>query len=387
MDSLKLADFLFDRIHETIDYKEYIAEVNIGYEYSETYGNKYIRISYSILCNEIFDGLTYNKQQTLFQKPPNYTFSLSTNRGRERYDEKKRLLRIIEFRHLYESLASYAVIQFERYLNPETSIKIKGIDLWPEANYAEKYLLTDLGGKYKSVMHSDFELDVAQFLNLHQLADKSRRIYAREKKLFSITDIEINKLFGLKLCSIRFILLSCDVPIKIKGAKTIDEIHIHIGKFVEALEKEIKSEYGHNKLIYKELFIYIYDNYLLSEKIKNINYQQSEFLEHFIIQKGDILQLKDMRIVIVDSVLFVQQNVINIRYAILKNNLQAGERTRIIGTGDILYILKGHDFLEYTNTIQVKHLSLLEKWMSKRKMKLKYRPFELDRTKVDHREK
>jgi hypothetical protein len=139
MDSLKLAPFIFDMVKELIDYKQYINGVDISYQHAKTYSNEYIRLSYTVLPNESYKSLSYRERQVLFQKTPHYTFSLSTNR--ERSDEKKTLLRILEFKHMYESLTAYVILQLESHLNAGASIKVKGIELWPEANYAEKYLL------------------------------------------------------------------------------------------------------------------------------------------------------------------------------------------------------------------------------------------------------
>ncbi len=382
MDSLKLADFLFARIQETIDYKQYIEEVKISYFHTETYGNEYIRVSYTVLGNKSFDELDYNDKEGMFRKTSDYTFSLSTNKGNFKYSEKKKLLRFIEFRHIYESLASYAVLQLEKHLHQGTPIKVKGIDLWPEANYAEKYLLSGLHGRYDKIMHSDFELDVSQWSRPHQLAKKSRKICRKEK--FNITNIEINNLFGLELYTIRSILLNNEIPTKIKGVKTIDEIRIHSAKLVEALKKEMNSdEYvrTYHLAVYKRMIDHLYDNYLIAEKIKIINGQQSEFLNHFIIQPGDILQLNDMRIVMTNSISIDSRNEIKVQYAILKNNLDPGQRRRIIGIGDILYILKNQDFSEFTSKNFIKHLSFFNRWMSKRKVKLNFVPFEPDLTK------
>jgi hypothetical protein len=125
----------------------------------------------------------------------------------------------------------------------------------------------------------------------------------------------------------------------------------------------------------------LYSAYLPHEKIKITQQQQSAYLKHFIIQQGDILQLKDLRIVMANAVQFDQKNVVNIEYIILKNGLQPGRRTKTIEIGNILYILQGPSFLEFMNQTPVKHLSVLNKWMTKRKVKFNYIPFAPDLTK------
>ena len=376
-----MAKFLLPRVQETIDYKQYIEEINIGFEYKETYGNTYIQVSYTIFVNEVFENLAYNEKESLFNQTPDYNFSLSTNQSR--YDKKREMLRILEFRHIYESLASYAVLQFEKHLDPAIAIKVKGIDMWPEVNYAEKYLSEDLQITKRNDTYFNFEVDVSQWSRLHQLAIKSRKIYAKEKQQFNITDIEINQSFSLELSSIRYLLLKNEVPVKIRGTKTIDKIRIHTAKLVLALKKEINDErgYQYHDNEYKRLITYLYNRYLPAERIEIVKHQQSEYLKHFVIQQGDILQLKNMRVVVANVVSMDQGNAINVEYGILKTNLQLGERTRVIGTNDILFVLKKHLFLEFMGQTLVKHLSLLEKWMLKRKIKLDFTPFKPDLTK------
>lgn len=383
MDSFKLSDFLFTRVQETIDYKQCIEEVSIGYFHTENYGNEYIRVSYEVAVNENYEKMPLDEQKEMFLKARDYTFSLSTHKENFQYSKKKKLLRFIEFRHIYESLASYAVLQLERHLKPGTPIKAEGIDLWPEANYVEKYILSGLYERYNQIMHSDFKWDTSQWDRLHQLAKKSVKIYRKEKEKFNITDIELNDLFDLKLDTIRSTLLHNEIPIKIKGIKTIDEIFIHSARLVKVLKKEINNnEYVQTyKLpIYKRMITYLYDNYLTSEKERIINYQQSNFLMHFIIQPGDILQLNDMRIVMANSISIDARNKIKVEYVILKNNLDPGQRTRAIGFENILYLLRKDDFSEFVNKNSIKHQSSLNRWMSKRKMKLNFTPFLPDLT-------
>lgn len=381
MSSLKLAEFLFSRIQETIDYKQYIAEVSIDFEHDETYGNDYIRISYVVDVNERFESLTSNEKQFLFQQTPKYIFPLSTNQSRS--DNINKMLRILEFRHIYESLASYAVLQFETYLDAATTIKVQGIDMWPEANYVKKYLSSALRTANRSGAYFDFEQNVSHWDGLHQLAAASRKIYTKEKKQFSITDIEINQLFKMELYSIHNLVLRYAIPIKVKGTQTIDEISIHTSKLVVALKQKMNGEdsYRYNNETYRRLIAYLYNTFLMAEKIQIINHQQSAYLKHFIIQQGDILQLKDARIVIVNMVSIDLKNEINVEYAILKTDLKPGERTRVIGTSDILFVLKRSFFQEFIDQTLVKHLSILDKWMLKRKTKFNFIPFTPDLTK------
>lgn len=379
MNSIYFSNFLFERVLETINHGQYIKEVSINYGLNKSFGNEYIRVNYNVVVNEDFRKLPLSIQQTMFSRRPHYIFPLSTYAELGRRNKKKRPLQIIEFKHIYETLSAYAILQFENALNPGASIKIKGIDLWPEANYAEKYLHRSLYSKYRN--DRDFEYDVSQWHRLHQLANECKEIYDKNKAYFNITDSKINDLFGLGLNDIRFLLLHYEIPIKIKGLKTIEKIHIYTPKLVEALKKEIKDRYFfRNKNTYRSLITYLYDNYLAHEKTRIIEIQKSAFLKHFIIQKGDIIQLNDGRIVVANSTEIDSRNAITIEYLILKVNLQVSKRKRKVSSDNITYVLSEADFIEYKNYTSSQRLSLLSKWMSKRKRKVDSIAFEPDLT-------
>ncbi len=381
MNSLDFSNFLFEKVQETINYNQYIKEIFIDYELTESFGNEYIRVTYNVGVNDDFYNLSQNVKKTMFIGKPSYIFTLFTYAESGSRDEKRKLLRITEFKHIYESLAIYVILQLENTLNPETSIKVKALDLCPEVTYAEKYLNNALYLKYGNPATGFFADDVLQWDRLHTLAIRCKKVYADEKAYFSITDAKINSLSGLSLDDIRFLLIRHEIPIKIKGIKTIDKVYVHTLKLVEALKKDIKDEYfSWNKILYKELITYLYNNHLDSEKLKIIGRQKTEFLQQFIIQKGDILQLKDGRIVVANSIGIDLQNAVIIEYSILKVNLQISSRKRKIFSTDVAYVLNEADFLEYRTYTPSKRISLLNKWMSKRKKKVDFIKFEPDLT-------
>ncbi|RXK82921.1 hypothetical protein [Filimonas effusa] len=379
MDSAELAAFLFQQIEETIGFKQYVSTVNISYDHGNTYGNEYIQVIYRVTGNDQFEQLPFNERNSMFQMASTYVFTLATNR--KRFEEKEKLWRIIAFRYIYESLMSYAALKLEKHLDPESVvIKIKGIDLWPMSNYAEKFFLTDTTDRYSNAMLSDFDIDIVQWNKLHELANNSKKIYDKEKKRFTITAAEITSISYLNSNSVYATLLRYNVPIKIKGVKTIDATYIHTLKLTEALKKEMNA--GDWAIcrpsVCERILTYLYDHYLLSEKESIINHQQSEYLKNFAVQEGDIVQLQDKRIVVVCSVFFDSNHSANLKYVNLKTNLETGERTRVIEIGKALYHLKRKDFLDFMSSIAVKHLSILDKWMAKRKTKLMFSPFEPD---------
>ncbi|WP_300599965.1 hypothetical protein [Niabella sp.] len=379
MDSIKMSDFLFSRIENTIKYKAYIKEVSIGYEYNETFGNSYVRLSYYLDVSDALENLPYQEQDSAFIGSPTYTFTLSTYKDHGNLAERK-ILRLTEFKHIYESLAAYAVLQLEEHLLPGTAIIVKGIDFWPEANYAKKYLYTALQDDNFKVTYGALKNDVWQWNRLHELAKKSKLVYLKNKDQFNLTDIQVHQISGIDIERIRSVLLEHNVPIKIKGIRTIDEVRIHVAELVEALKKKLKDDYyrRYHGVTYRYLITHLYNHYLPAEKTNIVRDQQSYFLEHFIIQKDDILELKNKQIVQANIITFDVENNIYVTYTILKDNLQPGQRTRTIKVCDVDYFLSAKDFSVFTHDITRKSLFLLKRWMLKRKKKAIFKPFKPD---------
>jgi hypothetical protein len=112
MYSLKIAKFLFDRVVETITYRGYIKEISLDYELDESYGNEYIRLNYQVTINEAFKSLPFNKQEKMFRQDRRTIFPISTHAQLGKISQKQKLLKIIEFKQIYESLAAYIALQF-----------------------------------------------------------------------------------------------------------------------------------------------------------------------------------------------------------------------------------------------------------------------------------
>ena len=64
---------------------------------------------------------------------------------------------------------------------------------------------------------------------------------------------------------------------------------------------------GSIKMKYKEIIKFLYDFYLRSDKKRIINTQKRDYLRNLVVQKDDLLQLKDKRIVQVKSINFDNQ--------------------------------------------------------------------------------
>ncbi|WEK34947.1 MAG: hypothetical protein P0Y53_20860 [Candidatus Pseudobacter hemicellulosilyticus] len=383
MHSLKIASFLFPRIEGTIASRQYIKAVNIDYEMKASFGNEYIRLTYQIEANELFEKLPEKQQKGLFKGSSNLIITIASNRSPGRYDHKKNMLSIIEFKHCYESLAAYAVLQLEAHLEPGTPIRAKGVDLWPEANYAEKYIDYSVKDSYGTIMQSSQHVDADQWIGLLRLAKKSSILYAREKLNFNITDVQIiAHLNSYKLYSIRHFLLSHDVAIHIKTIKTIEEVHIHTSQLFQALKKELQAEFAWHRDFYTELIQLLYQQYLPVEKEALIQSQQAEFLQQLLLQPGDIVELKDKRLVYVNALAIDGKNRVQVTYAILKNNLEPGNKTRTVDIDTMQFVLKSSDFTLFLQNNPVKHLSILKKWMRKHKLEISPIVFQPDLTRA-----
>lgn len=380
-DSLALAYFLYPRIKQTIALKQYIRTVNISYNYGESYGNEYIRFTYSLeVKDQDWKLLSLNDRDTAFKGSPNFIFTIAANTDRGRSVRSKRLLRILQFRDIYESLTAYAILQLEQGLNAGTSIKVQDISKWPEANYAEKYLLTAMESPHKGFRLHDFEADARQWHQLHQLAKATRKIYVAERARYTMTDTQLHYLSGIVVNDIHYFLLRHKVPIQLEGLTTIDLVHIHTAALATALQQELTStDYGRfDKAVVRGLLSYFYDHFLVAERNEIVQQQQAAFLKTFPVQQGDILELTDRRLVWVNSIYFDERGAMNVVYAILKNNLRPGERTRTIKLERATYALKANAFAAYLAGNHTKRLQLLHRWMKKKKIPIPAPVFEPD---------
>ena len=162
--------------------------------------------------------------------------------------------------------------------------------------------------------------------------------------------------------------------------KTIDEIHIYIPGLIVALKKELLTDFAcrYYKPEYQQLITYLYDQYLPDEKATIIRQQQSHFLQQLAIQLGDVLELRDGRVVRADVVEMDARQQVLVTYSMLKTDLQPGDRSLKVSINDITYVLKEKDYQYYMAQVVRGHLSLLKKWMQQRKMAIGTVVFEPD---------
>ncbi|TJY65407.1 hypothetical protein FAZ19_09665 [Sphingobacterium alkalisoli] len=371
-----MVNFLFPRIQETISLSKFVKAVKLGFHTNENFGNEHIKLTYVIKGNDSYNGLDYNDQREMFRGASHYIFTLSTYSDTNYGNFREKLLRILEFKHIYQSIATYITFQLEGALMPNTAIKIQEIDLWPEGIYAEKYLSNPNYREDKRNVRDAYRADVRQWSHLRNLAQETKKQVAEQCDQMCITDLEINKLFDIDLHRLRGLLVQYKIPIKISRKKIIDKIEIHAQALVRAIKTELDSDdfYGQRYPLYK-LVQYMYNTYLSGEKTDLIEDQKSNFLRDFKIQPGDILQLSDNRLVTVVSVNITERNEIEIEYSILKVNLELSVRTRKISCKNVTHVLKEKEFLEFKNYSSTARMSILTKWMAKRKQKFIWTPF------------
>jgi len=374
-DSIELAVFLNTKVMNTIQYIKYIESIEMYYSRLSSYGNEYIRFTYIAYTNKEFKNLNEVKKVSIentFREKPSYIFSLVKNP--QRFEEKKIAYRIVEFKHLYTSLTSYAILQIENSTKNKISIKVEGIDHWPDLIYSENFLTRLLNEKevYETLMHSSYKTDIYQYYDLKKLAIKSSLVYKTQKDEFVISDNEIVNLFDFKLDDIRYVLIRHNVSINIKGSISIEEITIHAFEMIKAIENEIEkvdndSDYSplsrlRQKYKYSQLIDYLW-NSQPKERIKK------KLANDFPIKKRDIVELSDGRLVVMDSIEYDEEKVV-LNYSLLKNDLNIGIRKGKVTSDNIVSYLKYDDFNSFVyNGIPKKTVSLLKRWMRKRKIK------------------
>ncbi|NML36948.1 hypothetical protein HHL17_07030 [Chitinophaga sp. G-6-1-13] len=371
MDSVKMAEFLFARIQQTIAKRQYIKEVEISYSVGESYGNSYLYLTYQLEANEKFLELPLLDQETMFEGNSHYVYSISTNTHSNYWEE---ITRVVAFRNIYESITAYAILQLEGNLLPNTPIRVESINLWPNANYAEKYMHQLLSMQYFRPNIREMNEGIGQWKSLHQLALKSKKKLLGEKCL--VSDLEISENYGFSVSNIRWFVIFHQTPIKVKGVEIISEIQISVPALLQALKMN-NSQHGYG-LNFPGLINNLYDDYLPKEKAIILQGKRASFLQDFIIQSGDLVILNSKRIVQATVIDIDTDYRIWVTYTILKNNMQPSDRTRTVDISEISSVLKSVDFQEYLRNNSIYHLMLLKRWMEKRVIAIDRPAFNID---------
>ncbi len=175
---------------------------------------------------------------------------------------------------------------------------------------------------------------------------------------------------GLAITDIRDFLLRHKIPMQVEGIHTIDVVIIHAPSLVVALKQELlNNDYGRlNEKVIRNLMPLIYKNFLDMEQKELLQQQQAAFLNEISVQRGDILELADRRVVWINSIALDKHLGVHVEYLVLKNNLQPGKRRRIVKLDHTMHVLKENVFTVYLNNNSTRSLSLLKRWMTNKKM-------------------
>ncbi len=373
-DALKLAIFLDQRVEETIRERKFVGRVAITYQPTEIFANHIIRISYTITINHRYEKLSPSRKYALFNGEPFYIYTLSKQ---SENNTRQHPLRLLEFKSIYESLTAAAALRLEKALGAEFPFTIQHVRTDPDINYAINFL-TGLAERTDYSYWKD-SADAGEWASLHKLANDSRKIYKQDKQLFTITDTTIKDLLGIEPYIIRRIVTEYDVPVMVKGFQIIDTVLIHVTRLLDALRQELnKPTVSFHKEHFRKLISYLYDQHLANEKKIILDQQQSAFIKTLSIDTGDMLLLTDGKLVVINKILFDDNNRLIIKYAQLKKNLDKSERTKAIPPSMISQVLKQAVFRDYIDQTRVRNIDLLRRWMSKKTSPLTLPVFEPD---------
>ncbi len=384
---INLSKFFSIRLKNTIKYKEYVEGLELSYWRDENFGNDYIRIYYELKASEKYRQLNEEEQKKVkqfFEGSYYYVFPISTRSQRLMYSDSQEFIRLLEFKYIYLSFASFLVAQLEEHFPRDFPIKVKSLDNWPDLNHVESLFRNinfSMNG-YKAQFQSDYQWDVWQWQELHRLGLDSRKIFLEEKSSFAVRDSDFPEVYSREFnrSHIRSILLEYKVPVHIKGDKTIEEVRIHTLSFARAILMSIKHlqedeswslSYKLREIYQRRLLLY-YLREKASDHLKQLidEVYGEQYLDELDLRIGDVLELINGRLVILKALKVKVMDDIQVSYKILKDNLTESSRGKTVSVGSINYSL-GADLLEkYKAQNTIIRLELFKKWMGKRKRKV-----------------
>tara|TARA_R110000796_G_scaffold252627_1_gene389017 strand:+ start:102032 stop:103207 length:1176 start_codon:yes stop_codon:yes gene_type:complete len=378
----KLVYFFDKNLTTSIDNKDFLSEVEIDYEYQESFGNTCVKVSYIVKFNDKGRDLSLSDKIKLAEDFAETSFCIYTLHPSRSYTSDDSL-KLSAFKNIYLSVTGFTILRLEREFGTNFPIRVKSIDNWPEANYAEKYIndLIQNTGFYK-VRDSNFDQDVSQHEKLMKLS-VNHILNSRKKKKFELSDEYLVEISQLKYYQIRWIMINNEVPLLIDGYATISKVWVRPLDFLEATKKEIKekeligrnSAFAHIFSELKYLIERVYQDFLPREKQNLITKQKEQFIKLLNLESGDVLELYDGRIVSLSQIYFNQDSELSISYSLLKTNLDLSQRTGEIMLNEIDYFLKYEAIVQYKSQNVVIRKSPFRNWMKKRKLKFNYTPF------------
>ncbi len=141
------------------------------------------------------------------------------------YTEKNYLKKLKDFHDIYLTISTFTLEILRSSLSQDVRITIRSLEKFPEFNYLDKYW-NDIDFS-KQDYENNYKIEFLDDKHLHFLLyrHEEKFIYgSNNNKDFIISDKEIYSLCRWPLSDIRFFLISAEIPIKIEGNKTINNI-------------------------------------------------------------------------------------------------------------------------------------------------------------------
>ena len=331
------------KIQGITKYQHLIKSIRVFLDETKSYGESYFRIYFK--CDfkwEVWERLSAEDlfQTDKFFKDEYVSFLL--NEGGYKF-HKNYLKELKEFYDLYIILTTYLIKSLDS-LSEKFSIQIENPDNFPELNYVARFWsdIDFTADAYKKLYNIDLRRDSKQFLSLHKLAQDSKKVVKTLLVKCWLTDKVISYYYRGNLADIRNFLIRNEVPIKIKGYRTIDKVFIEGYTFKNIISILPDSE----KPISEACIQYLINkNTGIQEELKD---KTKEFLQNYPIQMGDIIFIPDKKVVKIASIK-VKSDTIIFYYLVMNANLDFSERGGKFIDADelVLKILSSQQYLDY----------------------------------------
>ncbi|QNF32510.1 hypothetical protein HUW51_07140 [Adhaeribacter swui] len=244
----EVIDYFHLRIRGLIRYKHLIRDIKIFIERVEYYGYDSFRIHFNVILNEEnFDLMPVDDLVQIDKYfVDKYVSFLIKEGGYKSY--RDHLKRLKEFYDLYNTLTTFLIKFLDATFSDTISIQIESPDNFPELNYVHRFWNDNdfSPSAYEQLYKTDLNVDSYQFLSLHKLAQDSKEFIKTLSKSCWLTDKQIHRYFKGSRADVRSFVIQHQVPIKIKGYRTINKVLIEgntlksiIGKLPELVESNI----------------------------------------------------------------------------------------------------------------------------------------------------
>jgi hypothetical protein len=357
-------------------FKDIIEEINISTEIQEVYGNLNYRIYFNV---ELSEG-SYHNQSGENKTLINYYFA-NNNRSsgsefisysiRSKHDlspetYQRELTELKTFYDCYTSLTLFLANLLESELK-NIKYKIQNLDNLQKFKRLNKFFEEVRSRElYENSVGVNFESDIYQHEKLKSLSEQSNNDYDINKLNYYISDNTL--LHGYKKYYIRSFVLDEKIPIRFETVGVLEIVYINA---VEFKNKLILPVHKHSEWIIKNLHPkFLMEEILMAEKKfkrnnkKEINNQKK--IKLIGICKGDVLYLKDTKLVAVKETLIENGNIFY-KYIELTEKLTIRKRlgTGRISLNEIYKYLPQVNYEEYKTKFQWHSATLVKRYINK----------------------